>query len=108
MKKQVEYYIDARRHDQIDQRVAAVADRLQDADENVIHDKAKRSCEIRTEILNRLRKHIGRRSHQHQDLRCQIHADRSQGKTRRKTESHGRVNRLLQICLCFSLRSTSR
>ena len=52
MKKQVEHNIDARRHDQIDQRVAAVADGLQDADENVIHDKTKRSCKIRTEILD--------------------------------------------------------
>ena len=52
MKKQVEYYIDARRQDQINQRMAAVADGLQDSDENIIHDKAKRSCEIRTEILD--------------------------------------------------------
>ena len=25
---------------------------LEDSDENIIHDKAKRSCEIRTEILD--------------------------------------------------------
>ena len=99
--KQVEHNVDARRHDQIDQRVAAVTDGLQDADENVIHDKSEGTRKIRAEILNRLRKHIGRRSHQHQDLRCQIHADHSQCKTGRDSEGHGRVNCLLQIVSVF-------
>ena len=81
MKKQVEHNVDARRHDQINQRVAAVTDGLQDADENVIHDKAERTCKIRTEILDGLRQDIGRCSHQHQNFRCQVHTDHSQGKS---------------------------
>ena len=77
-KKQVEHNIDARRYDQIDQRVTAVANGLQDADENVIHDKTKRSCKIGTEIFDGLRQDIGRCSHQHKDFRRQIHAKHSQ------------------------------
>ena len=100
-KKQVEHNIDARRYDQIDQRVTAVANGLQDADENVIHDKTKRSCKIGTEIFDGLRQDIGRCSHQHKDFRRQIHAKHSQRYTGRQAERHGRMDRFLQIFPVF-------
>lgn len=100
--KQVEHNVDARRHDQIDQRVAAVTDGLQDADENVIHDKAERTRKIRAEILDGLRQDIGRRSHQHQNFRCQVHTDHSQRNTGRQAEGHGRVDGFLQILWFFA------
>ena len=105
-KKQVEHNIDARRYDQIDQRVTAVANGLQDADENVIHDKTKRSCKIGTEIFDGLRQDIGRCSHQHKDFRRQIHAKHSQRYTGRQAERHGRMDRFLQIFPVFPLRNT--
>ena len=100
-KKEVQHNIDARGYDQINQRMAAVSYGLQDTDKNVIHYKAERTGKVGSEICNRLRQNIGRCSHQHQDFRCQIHTDRSQGKSCRKTKSHGRVNHLLQIFPVF-------
>ena len=81
--------------------MAAVTDGLQDADENVIHDKAERTRKIRAEILDGLRQDIGRRSHQHQNFRCQVHTDHSQRNTGRQAEGHGRVDGFLQIFVVF-------
>ena len=100
-KKEVQHNIDARGYDQINQRMAAVSYGLQDTDKNVIHYKAERTGKVGSEICNRLRQNIGRRSHQYQNFRCQVHAGHRQDQTGCQAECHSRVDRLLQFFVIF-------
>ena len=69
-KQQIQQYINDRRNDQINQRMSAVSNRLQNPYKNIVHDHSDRACKISAEIGDRFRKHLCGCSHQHQDLRC--------------------------------------
>ena len=100
-KEDIQHHIHTGGNNQIDQRMAAVPHRLQDSNENIVHDYTQRTCKIGLKIYNRFRKYICRCSHQYQNLRCQIHSRSRQCDSGHQTEGCGCMNRSLEIILVF-------
>ena len=100
-KEDIQHHIHTGGNNQIDQRMAAVPHRLQDSNENIVHDYTQRTCKIGLKIYYRFRKYICWCSHQYQNLRCQIHSRSRQCDSSHQTEGCGCMNRSLEIILVF-------
>lgn len=96
-KQQVQHNVDGGRHDQVNERVAAVPDRLQNAHKNIVHDKGEGAEKINAEIDRGFGQHIGGRSHPDQDAGSQDGAEHGQKNARGKPESNRRVDGFLHF-----------
>ena len=77
---------------QIDQRMAAVAQGMEDAHEDIVHDGEHRTAEIKAEIADRLGHDLFRSAHPPQNGGGKHHTDDAQGNTSRQTEGHIRMD----------------
>lgn len=94
-KEQVEHDVDEGRNHQVLQRVATVADGLQNAHADVIEHESQRAGEIGAEIADGIGQNRLRRIHQPQHHRGERDADNRQQRARDEAEGQQRVDGLL-------------
>lgn len=96
-KQQVQHNVDGGRHDQVNERVAAVPDGLQNAHKDIVHDKGEGTEKINTEVDRGLWQHIGGCPHPDKDAGSQDGARNGQKDARGKPESNRRVDGFLHF-----------
>ena len=105
-KQQVQADIDKRGYDQIEQGVFAVAYGVENAHENVIHDRKQTAAEVKTEIFDGLGQHFRRCAHPAQDHRRQADTHNGQHRTGHKAEGNGCVDGLAHGVILLGTEST--